>query len=424
MTALAPPRRVFTPFFAALCALWLGGCGARTLADTDSSQPPAPPAACASPFACPEGQRCDEGLCQPDVSCPAAIAPRLLLEASAGSPISWFVTTLDGRDYASLTMNTWLDKDIPDTHDVLLDLASGVKSTWEHELGKGYIFMCGIGACSSVWPTGGGSIFEYGLHLQGHAWVAEGRMVMPTGYSLSYFPLPGEFKPGTVLISNQDQHELRLLTLATGETEPVLSLGKSSFWYPLPTAQGKRLISRQSLQDPEQSIRYFSAPLTVGAESTFLLDVKAPWNQGAFLVAASDAWFAVHGKNMPGDTVNHYQIYKMVGDQQTLIGVSVDPAFFQVGQDTDFGGPLLGPDHLARTVSCASGRCRLVRVDFDKAVVTEQAVADFGTPGLEVQQKRWLACGAVDVLLGSSVEDPATPDQYRPKGLWYTRMVP
>ncbi len=403
-------------------ALWLTGCGGIVTYEDDPLVVPPPAEGCGGESGCPGGYRCELGECVVSVECPQPIAPQLLHTVSAADSFDfWTTATVQGRDLIQLTAQRQYPPQKATELETFLDPLSGETTTWAHTPGSGFFFACADGLCGYEYGTDGSETIDLGLELHDGAWSTTRRYPLPNGHRI--FGDDRYYGPGTLLIESNQQHLVSKWTPATGSVEPVVSVDGYTVWSPVATSEGWQLLGRQ-LNGEAQVASWSVTSLGSGAWEP-LFDVQGPWFYGPTLLRSGQQWFAIHDPNDPVTGARRYHVYRVGVGEQVETGSSTDPALFDLSYyPGDPDRSQLGDDHVGRVVSCTKGTCRLVSIDLDTVTVTEQASVTIAASSLVPVSTRWLDCGAVDVLIGSYVDDPATPGQAHPGALWYARLVP
>lgn len=428
MLSSAPDPRSRSRALTGLLALLAVACGG-VVNDGSEREPPvlpttAPPAGpppgetCTSAFTCPDGERCDDGVCRPDTTCPAAIAPRLLYENKSGSMESWVVSTMLGRDFVQLTATASISS-APRQQETFLDLSTGAATSWKHEPGLGFLWPCGERVCSALFLAGGGMRQSIGLAPQGGVWTGAEHVAPAGAFLYADERLVGG---GKFLIDKAG--ELLAWAPTMGLTESVVALEGRELWTVVETPQGWQALGR--VRDVVAGTdTYSTAPLKVGSSWSPLFVDDAPVSSIRFPVRVGGQWYVVHGEGGPNNLAGPFRVYRADPGGLTDVGVSSDVALRDIAYPVGGGeGPRLRDGRVGWDVSCVDGRCRLVSVDFDTAQVTERAPVELGVPAREAVRRRWLACNAVDVLIGAYVDDPSSVSKVRPTSLWYARLVP
>jgi len=398
----------------AILSLLVAGCSPGEPTSLGASTSATPGDRCESAFACPEGQRCDEGVCWPDVSCPAAIAPRQIFTGKLAGD-HWGVPTIQGHDLVQLTSFFSLTAPGFDrSQDLFFDVTTGLTSRWDHPPGGVMLFE--EKGDTRGWftdPKVTKPLLYTGMKLEGDRWAPGATLQFPEGY-FYLGDTEGDIDNWVVF----NDQEARRWRPSTGEFSKLFGLEGRRVWDIFSTEQGRQLVTSESWPE-EHKLRYFVTPLEAGASPTLLFEVEATFVFNIALIRAGGQWFVIH--DHPGSPQTHLTVYRMTPGGQTLVGTTDDPALFWILNQL-LAARFFVPETAMKTAYCEQGHCRAVRLDLSTLATSELGAVEMGTTAASVVKARWLACDAVDLLIGTQDPEPGAAGQPQDR-LWYTRIT-
>lgn len=423
-----PSHRCVSRGALGLLLLSCGGQPDSALGEVSPTAPPGkvnpttPPQGCSSDAACPAGYRCQQGLCVEEASCPTAIAPSLRFDGAGQIAHHWALSTPHGHDTLQLTANYFVEPaSFLATQEIFLDLVTGQTSTWNHPPGMADLEAYGDQIIGFVGQEHGFTV-HVGMAEHDGLWSAAKTVAAPEDHIvLDRSPWS---RPDHILW-HPDEQQISRWNYDTQTLEPLFPLYGQYPWHIFATPQGEVLVSKDLLDnDPVVGWRYFVTPLVAGATPALLFDVHADFVSMFSLVRAGGEWFVIHDQHATGpDPSPSFEVLRVSEQgQATPVGATHDPVMYAVAaqlleqaQDT--------PGTKVRTVTCQGTHCRAMRVDLATLTIEELGSVDVNNPA-EVVQARWLACDAVEMLLGTFQlkKDntwPGTPDK-----LWHARIAP
>ncbi|APR88076.1 hypothetical protein A7982_13425 [Minicystis rosea] len=385
--------RMRTPLLACFLAGSLLACSPTI--DTT----PDPPRACLTSFACPDGERCDDGFCVADTACPAAIAPKLIHEQAGIEPAALVV--IDGHEY-------WHGSEVPlepgqaATESWFVDLATSARSTLAHPPGFG---ICGGDPlrCTYYVPEGGSPTVLTGLQLAAGAktWSAAESVTLPAGYDLFAVDQP---TAGRWLLWNAAQHVVAAWAPGQGAPEPLLDYGDHTL-LGLVEAKGieKRILRRHN---ELETATLSSAALEKDASFSPLFSLEGGFKLVMYAVPTGDGrWFVVH--DTPG-TGAVYRVWRVDADGSTEIGETADSMVALVASNYSSGSPALEDGARGHGALCKADGCRTAEVDFTTANTSPLGSTTVpGASQLLIASTRWLSCDTAEIIAVEQLAEPS-----------------
>jgi hypothetical protein len=361
-----------------------------------------PPSSCVTSFVCPTGQRCEDGLCTPDVSCPGPMTPRLLYDASqANGDVEGNFEVIDGHEYWA---GPYRWSAAGDTESWFIDLATKARSTLEHPPGN---FGCSDPSTCTFYPRGAGPAVLYtDVHFDEatQAWVLAAAFTLPAGFFILARDQPG---PGQWLV--YDPTTLAAWTPTSGQIEPILSFNSTQSLVGVVDTPGRpKMISRLDNVSLPKTIS--TAPLMPGGSFTTIFTFEGARDTASPVPAGDGGWFLVYDHYDDGNPDLMYKVLRSSLLGQTMVGASSDPVVGAVGVRYRFGSPTLEGGTRGKGATCAVDTCYTAEVDL--ATVSVKPTGTTTIPGaahLVDLGNRWLACDAVEVLALEWIWD--TPQQ-------------
>jgi hypothetical protein len=362
---------------------------------------------CMTSFACPTGERCDDGACVRDDACPGTRDQELLFEAPPGS--SWadaydpYFTVLDGREY--LVMTEFDESGARGELSHFLDLRTGRELLFVHRPGhtgcRGTPARCVLSATGaavfaeielgedsvSIRPETLLAFSGYDFLFSSDADYRERRVVLTAGTIVERWQL-GERSP-IASIDLVDTHFLNLLVGADGRSERVLS------WIQENPATG-------------EASEVAVTALETGASSTRIYRGPGGFSAAVLALPFGDDWYLLRD-GRPGDAPP-VSVYRSDG-AVTLVG-TLD-ASWAMGVDYEYrnGERPLEPGPSAYVRHCDEGGCGSYRFYLDPVSLEQVARIALPEPGFRVSYSRAIACGGADLWVATQSSDDA-PTRY------------
>lgn len=370
---------------------------------------------CVSSFSCPEGERCDDGECVRDDSCPAAQAPRLLygpFDYGEDPFAGMWPVALAGRPYLSppvviTSPNTVKD---PAEHSEFYDLLSGERSTLAHSLGGATCFGDPVNCV--VWLQNATTkLLMRDVTLGGNIWTPASTYEVPRDFGYLDWLAPGE---GLV----QQGAEIFRYSPEDGKLGSLLTTPFERFRVQL---HGDPPHPYAVYQDIEgDAARYFVVRLGEGAEWTALPGRGAPrFAMRSRLLSAHGNWYIV--EDAGSARRDEIIIYRVEDDGTLSTVMQGDELLYEVQGILHPGDSSNAP--VGGAFACSGPICRSARIDLDSG--TMEHLARYEADGSKivfwepVYAQRWLACDVVDTVI--IVRDEGTTENYEH---WAIRLRP
>ena len=345
-------------------------------------------------FACPEGERCDEGLCVTDTGCPPPLAPtRIHEEPGADAVVS--VLVLDGREYwhGSTADASWF-----------VDARTGVRTSFPHPLGSGGCMGDPV-ACIYE-PQGGVQTVLTDLHLDAgtQTWSYD-TVSTPAGYSV-FEPHPPS-AGGWTLVS-LDLHRIATWTPGQGDPEPLIDYGDLTPWNVIDVPGDERRVFFHGAADGDAKTAILSsAPLQKDATVTPFFTLQGGFAGILRAIPAGDGrWFVIHDR--PDDSTT-YRMWRIDANGATEVGTTSDPTVVMVANGYRSGSPPLEGGARGRGAFCEDDRCHTDRVDFSAGTITPLGVTTLpGAGEVWASGSRWLSCDTAEIIAVEHTPPPSS----------------
>ena len=345
---------------------------------------------CKTSFACPTGERCDDGACVPDDDCPGGRDPELLHEAPAESPwaevYNTSFTVLEGREYL-----VWGERDESGAFGSLsrfLDLRTGGELLFVHE--PGYAGCYGTPARCRLRSRGEPAIAEVVVGGDTVAIRAEAVFIFP-GYEM-------------LLSSDADYRDRRVIASAgtlvqlyeLGRAAPIASIdleGKS-LQSVIVGADGRSesIVSWvQENRNTEEAAEVAVSALETGARPTLIYRGPGGPMWGVMALPDGDDWFALRDGRLDEPAVF---VYRTDG---TVVGTLDSPWAMGVDYEYRTRERPLEPGPSAYVRHCDESGCASHRFHLDPVSLVEVARVALPEPGLREHFSRAIACGGADL---------------------------
>jgi len=354
----------------------------------------------------------------PDTTCPGAVTPRVLLDGTGDVSRSWFVLTLGGHDVVHTNINQYVDSFDPNkTEEIFDDLHTAKRFSWTHDPGEGFLSDVADQPWGVLHPAGDQRIFFPGGQVKDGSWNPGKPHKIPDGYYVHETSLRDPTPKEWILWSFDD---LIVWDKSSAAVRPFVSFEGRSYWRTVSTDQGNFIITSEYVYDENDKIhtKYYTTPFKEGATSSFFFESDEPWSFAHVLFRFENTWYLMTDRSPQDEPL--YTLYRMTPEGAILEGSTPGYALLNAAIDV-LDGRAEVVDGAVLGWSCEGGRCRVVRVRFSPFSIEEVGVVDTGAEAAGVLKMRALACGAVDLLLGTYT---GTVNNWKPKHVLHARIAP